>query len=69
METRIDLSNGRFSGKARVMTINGPDIKAENTFAKPDNVKSKERTLSVDGQSIVYEFEPHSVTALVYNIT
>ena len=69
METRIDLTSGRFNDKARVMTINGPDIKAKNTFAEPDNVQSKANTLAVDGQYVVYEFEPHSVTALVYNIT
>ena len=69
METRIDLTTGRFAGTARVMTINGPDIKAENTFDKPDQVKNKEHTLSIDGQSIVYEFEPHSVTALVCGIS
>jgi alpha-N-arabinofuranosidase len=69
IETRIELSTAQFCGKTRVITINGPDIKAENTFEKPDQVKSNERTLSIDGQSIVYEFEPHSVTVLVYNIT
>ena len=69
METRIDLTTGRFSGNARVITVNGPDIKAENTFTEPDNVQSKEHTLSVDGQSIVYEFEPHSVTALLCGIS
>ena len=69
METRIDLLSGRFSGMARAITINGPDIKAENTFDNPDQVKTKECVLSFDGPSLVYEFEPHSVTALVYNIT
>ena len=69
MEARIDLTNGRFSDKARVRTINRQDIKVENTLAKTDNIQSKVRTLSVGGQSIVFEFEPHSVTALVYNIS
>ena len=69
METRINLTMGHFSGNARVMTINGPDNKAENTFDKPDQIKSKEHTLSVDGQSVVYEFEPHSVTALLCGIS
>ena len=69
IETRIELSTGRFTGKARVITINGPDIKSENTFEKRAQVGSREHALAINGQSLVYEFEPHSVTALVYNIT
>jgi alpha-N-arabinofuranosidase len=69
METTIDLAIGRFTGKAMVSTINGPDVKAENTFAKKDLVKAKEHMLAIDGQSLIYEFEPHSVTALVCPIS
>ena len=69
IETRIDLNAGRFTGKSRVITINGPNVKAENTFEKKDLVKSRERKFDVDGKSMTYEFEPHSVTALVYTIS
>jgi alpha-L-arabinofuranosidase len=45
--------------------INGPDLKAENTEEKPDQVGVKESTLQVSGKSFTFTFEPHSVTALV----
>jgi alpha-N-arabinofuranosidase len=64
-ETKIDLNIGRFAGKGRVSTINGPDIKAENTFEKKDRVKTREHHFDINGQSLTYEFEPHSVTAMV----
>jgi alpha-N-arabinofuranosidase len=69
METGIDLTVGQFTGKAKVSTINGPDIKTGNSFDKKDVVKTKNRTLPVDGKSLTYEFEPHSVTALVCAIS
>jgi alpha-N-arabinofuranosidase len=68
-ETKIDLAAGRFTGKARVSTINGPDIKAGNTFEKKDLLTTKENTLAVDGKSLTCEFEPHSVTAIRFNIS
>jgi alpha-N-arabinofuranosidase len=64
-ETKIDLAVGRFAGKIRVCTINGPDTKAENTFENKDRVKTREHSFDIDGQSLTYEFEPHSVTSLI----
>jgi alpha-N-arabinofuranosidase len=65
METKIDLAVGRFTGTGKVSTINGPDIKSENTFEKKDRVKIIEHVFDINGQALTYEFEPHSVTALV----
>jgi alpha-N-arabinofuranosidase len=65
LETCIELNAGRFDGKTRVVTINGQDIKAENTFEKPNQVVAEERLISIVGKTMIYEFEPHSVTALV----
>ena len=65
LETEIMMTATRFSGKVRAITINGPDIKAENTFNTPDRVRPRENNFTVDGQTFTYEFEPHSLTALV----
>jgi len=64
-ETTIALTSGQFTGNAQVSVINGPDLKAENTEEKPDQVGVKESTLQVSGKSFTFTFEPHSVTALV----
>ena len=68
METIIALTSGQFAGNVKVAVVNGPDIKAENTEEKPDQVGIKETTLKVSGKSFTYTFEPHSVTALVCSV-
>jgi alpha-N-arabinofuranosidase len=68
METKIDLAAGHFTGKGMARTINGPDIKAENTFENKNQVKTREHSFDMDGRSQIYEFEPHSITALVCTI-
>ncbi len=67
-ETVIRLDRGSFTGKARVLTVNGPDIKAVNTFDTPDSVVTRETTVPAEGQELRYTFEPHSVTAVVAEI-
>jgi alpha-L-arabinofuranosidase len=69
LETEISLGSGRFAGPVRAVIINGPEIKAENTFKSPDRVGPRENQLAVKGQSFTYEFEPHSVTALISEIS
>ncbi len=69
METSIRLTTGRFTGTVRAFTINGSDIKAENTFDAPNEVTTKGNSLTAKGQSLAYTFEPHSVTALVCAIS
>jgi alpha-L-arabinofuranosidase len=68
LETEITLAAGTFSGPARTMTVNGPDIKAENTFEKPDQVRLAENAILAEESSFFYNFEPHSVTALICEI-
>jgi alpha-L-arabinofuranosidase len=68
METAIQLTTGKFKGRVTAYTVNGPDIKTENTFASPNGVQTKETTLTAGGNSLKYVFEPHSVTALVCDI-
>ncbi len=68
METEIALATGRFAGPVQAFVVNGPEIKAENTFDAPDNVGTRELSLTAAGSSWRYTFEPHSVTALVAEV-
>jgi alpha-N-arabinofuranosidase len=68
MESVLQLTRGDFDGGVTVYTVNGPDIKAENTFDSPDKVTVRETALNTRGHTLSYAFEPHSVTALVCNI-
>jgi len=68
-ETTISLAAGNFKSAAREFVINGPDIKAENNFNTPDKVKISKHSLKVEGQSLIYTFKPHSVTAIVFGIS
>lgn len=65
LETTVSLLDARFAGPAQLSIINGPDIKAENTFATPDQVTLCEQEIALDGHTWTAVFEPHSVTALV----
>jgi alpha-N-arabinofuranosidase len=65
LETTISLDGGQFAGDVQAYVVNGPDIKAENTFAQPDQVRTAEQSLSAEKHAFTYTFEPHSVTALV----
>jgi len=64
-EVRVRLDEGRFNGKVQVYTVNGPDLKAENSFEKPDQVISRESSFSVDGGAFRCTLEAHSFTALI----
>jgi alpha-N-arabinofuranosidase len=68
METTISLTSGEFAGDIKASIINGPDIKAENTEEKPNQVGVRENTLKVTGKSFTFTFEPHSITALMCGI-
>jgi alpha-L-arabinofuranosidase len=48
--------------------VNGPDIKAENSFDQPEQVGVQESKLSASGKEFVYTFEPHSMTALIFDL-
>jgi alpha-N-arabinofuranosidase len=68
METSLQLTAGEFKGKVTAYTINGSDIKAENTFATPEKVVTRQTSLEARGHDLTYAFEPHSVTALVCEV-
>lgn len=65
LETTITLDSGQFAGPVQAHVINGPDIKAENSFGHPDTVGVLKTDLRVERKDFVYTFEPHSVTVLV----
>ena len=65
METTISLTSGEFSGDIKASVINGPDVKAENTEEKPNQIVTRELELKAKGTSFTYTFESHSLTALV----
>jgi|YNPNPStandDraft_1061719.scaffolds.fasta_scaffold05120_5 alpha-N-arabinofuranosidase len=65
VEAEVTLAAGQFSGPGQVLVVNGPDIKASNTFDAPDQVDCRKETVMVEGRSWRHTFEPHSVTALV----
>jgi alpha-L-arabinofuranosidase len=68
METLIQLTDGEFSSRVTVNTINGKGIKSENTFESPDEVTAKKSSIMAHGQTLTCTFEPHSITALVCKI-
>jgi alpha-N-arabinofuranosidase len=68
METEVSLTDASFKNTAAAYTVNGPDIKAENTFESPGAVYTGENRVAVRGGVLKYMFEPHSVTALVCGI-
>jgi alpha-N-arabinofuranosidase len=68
METTISTVSGEFAGDMRVSVINGPDIKAGNTFEQPNQVGLKETFIKVSGKSFTFTFEPHSITALTCGV-
>ena len=69
METTISLISGDFAGNINVFVINGPDTRAENTEDEPDQVITRESVMRATGKSLTCTFEPHSVTALVCEIS
>lgn len=68
-ETELRLTEGRFGNKVVVRTINGNDVKSENTITSPQNVLAGETSLAVGWPTFTYAFEPHSVTALTCEVS
>jgi alpha-L-arabinofuranosidase len=67
-ETTIELQHGRFAGPATSYVVNGPHVKATNTFDAPDTVGGNERSFTANGTTLTVTLEPHSVTALVLGV-
>ena len=67
-EVGLELQNGAFAGSGKSFVVNGPDIKATNTFDAPDQVRTQEAGLQTEGKRFVTRLEPHSFTALVFDL-
>lgn len=67
-ETTLTLTGGQFAGTGSARVVNGPDIKAVNSFADPDRVGVTEAAVTASAHSAHYTFEPHSVTALRFDL-
>jgi len=65
METAITLDTACFSGPVQGFVVNGPDIKAENTFDRPHQVGVSSVSVNAERREFSYTFEPHSITVLV----
>jgi alpha-N-arabinofuranosidase len=61
--TDLELEDKQFSGSAQVTEVNGPDIKAENSFDSSP-VKPLERSVTPQGRTLRYSFPPHSFTMI-----
>jgi alpha-N-arabinofuranosidase len=63
VETDIDLQDKQFAGTVEVSEVNAPDIKAENSFDSTV-VKTVQRSVRAEKNSLRYSFPPHSYTLL-----
>ena len=67
-DVTIDVSDGRFKGKVQSYIVNGAKVKDSNTFRSPNKVGTKEASLKAKGSSFTTTLEPHSFTALVFDL-
>src|SRR3546814_8705226 len=61
-------SSDLFAGGGRAYVVNGADVKTLNTFDAPDGVVTRESDLQASGTSFRHAFEPHSMTALTFDL-
>ncbi|MBK8030739.1 MAG: alpha-N-arabinofuranosidase [Chloroflexi bacterium] len=67
-ETTLKLDGGQFTGTGCAWIVNGPDLKAENSFTDPNRVGTTEAIVTTRSTSANFTFEPHSVTALSFDL-
>jgi alpha-L-arabinofuranosidase len=63
IEVHFEAEDGRFSNSFEAAEVNGPDIKAENTFGST-KVQIVRKSASANGNQLTYRFPPHSFTML-----
>jgi alpha-L-arabinofuranosidase len=59
----FELEDKQYGGAFQVSEVNGPDIKAQNTFGAT-LVKAASKSVEAKGTRLRYEFPPHSYTML-----
>jgi alpha-L-arabinofuranosidase len=67
-DVSVNLVDGQFKGDVVGYIVNGADIKTINTFDEPNNVGSRECRYTAQGSSFTTTLEPHSFTALVFDV-
>jgi len=68
VETDIDQQDKQFAGAVEVSEVNAPDIKAENSFDST-TVKTVQRSVRAEKNSLKYSFPAHSYTLLKAKLT
>jgi len=63
ISTEFELEDKQFSGLVDATEVNGPDIKAENSFDSAA-VKPVQRPATAQGKTMRYSFPPHSYTMI-----
>lgn len=63
IDVEFEAEAGRFSNSFEAAEVNGPDIKAENTFGDT-KVQTTRKSASADGNRLKYRFPAHSFTML-----
>jgi alpha-L-arabinofuranosidase len=67
-DVTVNLVDGKFKGKVQSYVVNGSNIKDANTFKTPNKVGTKEASLKAKGSTFTTTLEPHSFTALVFDV-
>jgi alpha-L-arabinofuranosidase len=67
-QATIDLGGASAAGDLAIAEVNGPDVRAMNTFERPRAVEAAERTGSAKGSRFEYEFPAHSITVLRFGV-
>jgi alpha-L-arabinofuranosidase len=68
LATELELEDKAFTGPVEITEINGPDIKAENSFDAV-KVKPASRSVKAEGRKLTYAFPAHSYTMLRAKLT
>ncbi len=55
---------GAPKSRVTIEAIGNIPLTAENTFEEPDRVAPAAQEVGVDGNALVYDFAPHSLTVL-----
>jgi alpha-N-arabinofuranosidase len=67
VDVDFETESGQFSSSFEAAEVNGPDIKAENTFDST-KVQITRKSASANGKRLTYRFPPHSFTMLKGNL-
>jgi alpha-N-arabinofuranosidase len=68
IDVDFEAEAGQFSGAFEVAEVNGPDIKAENTFGST-KVQTTRKSAQAKGSRFTYRVPPHSYTMLKGSLT